>query len=447
LIATIPIWNAESASELEIMVGRLKSLVWADTLTENDFVELTTIFDNIAYMFLYLDSNMAYVDASAIEPFREEIFVNPQLDQQMEAQLRSHCFPSPEVEEARQLILANITSKSSAKETKLINIVQTANVTLAAMEQARSDFLARLGASTGSGSTAAQFYRLQAETSDSSRRVRLQQAWVQTSRQSNQELSRNIDRLVAHRWSTQNTEGSVIAADLRRSRLSIPTVWDFITAYLQKSIQDHGDLKQEVLTATGSDSGGLDEHFGRFLTTRYEEIPILKFDLGKCLSYLLHTLDRSYNLTFHEIPSPYSSIRILQVTRCGTNVGSIHLDLWNRTGKDANITLAARNRLDWNNKRQQPVARISCRFNGNESGVISFQNVHSLLHEAGHAVNHLLMVNRIPSTSGLDYLPIERLEHMSMWHEKWVFHVDAKRFLCTDDSQQKGLGACQDSIS
>lgn len=108
------------------------------------------------------------------------------------------------------------------------------------------------------------------------------------------------------------------------------------------------------------------------------------------------------------------------------DAGEITVDPWDRPAKRiaANYTDGIRNRTAWGPFVQRPVAYVSCRFRAGPEGRISFQNAYTLLHEIGHAVNHLLIRGRVPFGAGLEYLPLERRECLSMWFEKWALHPE-----------------------
>lgn len=75
-------------------------------------------------------------------------------------------------------------------------------------------------------------------------------------------------------------------------------------------------------------------------------------------------------------------------------------------------------------------------------GRITFQEVQTLFHEFGHALHHVLVRKRMPSASGLDYLPADRLEHVSMWFEQWAHHPDLARHVCRTPQEADALRRC-----
>lgn len=137
---------------------------------------------------------------------------------------------------------------------------------------------------------------------------------------------------------------------------------------------------------------------------------------------------------------------VADATQHGKVIGRINFDLWLGRGRDigANHTLGIRNRAAWGSIEQIPEAWVSCRFEPRgDQRCITFQNVHSFFHEFGHAINHLLVRENIPNQSGLEYLPLERLEFLSMWSEKWAYHRDFGDHLGLEDKAKRGLELCQ----
>jgi oligopeptidase A len=152
------------------------------------------------------------------------------------------------------------------------------------------------------------------------------------------------------------------------------------------------------------------------------------FILDECLQFIFAVAHSVFGLRLTIQPITHRHVIGVRVESAEGEVGVINFDLWDTTAKasGANHTRGLRNRTDWSDLTQLPVAYVSCRFQRDQADTqrITFQNVHSLFHEFGHAVNHLLIRRRISNRSGLEYLPLERLKFLSMWFEKWVYHRD-----------------------
>jgi oligopeptidase A len=118
---------------------------------------------------------------------------------------------------------------------------------------------------------------------------------------------------------------------------------------------------------------------------------------------------------------------LVAVRQQGRLLGRIQINLQGgaRSPSTPNLTVSARELPVDDAAAGIPVAMISCRFSTRgTTGLLNLQNAHSLLHEFGHAINHVQLSHRAGSSSGLDNLPVERLELMSMWFERWVFSED-----------------------
>jgi oligopeptidase A len=66
------------------------------------------------------------------------------------------------------------------------------------------------------------------------------------------------------------------------------------------------------------------------------------------------------------------------------------------------------------------VSYIACSFPLADG--LRFAEARSLFHEFGHAVNHLLIRERLPHAAGLERVPVERSEVLATWFEQWVHH-------------------------
>lgn len=258
-------------------------------------------------------------------------------------------------------------------------------------------------------------------------RTKLSRAWRQTRDRRLGELVSIVDRMVDARRRESREQGaeSVLATTMSRCRISEEVAWHFTERYLFTALEHQARLDAEVLAATGAPDNAMD-HFAYYVRTLQANREVPLFPVEGCLSFARHVARELFGLTLTEGAQPSPHVLVLDVDLDGRPVGHVNLDLWD-TGprrRIANTTKGIRNRTEWRGIEQRPVAYVSCRFRQAEDGSnrITFQNVHSLFHEFGHAVNHLLIRKRLPTQSGLEYLPLERLENLSMWFEKWVYH-------------------------
>jgi oligopeptidase A len=224
-----------------------------------------------------------------------------------------------------------------------------------------------------------------------------------------------------------NGHDTVVAETLTRCQVTESDVEQFIDRYMPRAIDGSRRLGERVCAATGV-RGDWSNHFGYFMQGIAAGARMPLFELDECLEFIFQVADSVFGLRMTVRPSRRAHTIRVDVSSAAGEVGQINFDLWDTAAKStsAQHTRGLRNRTDWSGLVQTPVAYVSCRFLRDDENVkrITFQNVHSLFHEFGHAVNHLLIRRRISNRSGLEYLPLERLEFLSMWFEKWVYHPE-----------------------
>jgi oligopeptidase A len=442
----------QTAAALEAMMARLRILLAGEALSEDAFVEICAIYNNVAYVFLYLESNEAHINFERVLPWRDAFHRDPELDAVLLARLLAlHCTHA-DTEEARTAYVTHLRTKLAAPDATddglHERLLAEAKTVLDASRHDAAALLARLG-SKGRANPYATFYKLVAATDDPATRTKLSRAWRATRDRRLGDLVSVVDRMVDARRQASRQQGaeSVLATTLRRCRVSEDVAWRFTEHYLVASLEHQERLDAEVLAATGAPDHAMD-HFGHYVRALQDDQEIPLFPVEGCLSFARHVARELFGLEFTEGVQPSQHVLVLDATLDGRPVGQVNLDLWD-TGsrpRPANTTTGIRNRTEWRNIRQRPVAYVSCRFRRADDGThrITFQNVHSFFHEFGHAINHLLIRKRLPTQSGLEYLPLERLEDLSMWFEKWVYHPQFAEHLGLTPAQQDGLRLCRD---
>lgn len=189
------------------------------------------------------------------------------------------------------------------------------------------------------------------------------------------------------------------------------------------------------------------DHFGYFVRSRLtgSDIPMLSLD--DCLDFVFTMADCVFDLTVTHIERENPHAVDVAVWSGGHRLGTISFDLLD-TGRrhfSADGLPSIRARSNSTDMVLKPACHVLCRFQRGSDGIrlITFESAHSIFHEFGHALNHLLLRKRLPSQSGLDYLPVERLEDLSSWFEKWVFHPDLATHLFLSCQDKEGLAQCR----
>lgn len=442
----------QTDAALDAMMARLRTLLETDALSEDAFVEICAMYNNVAYVFLYLESNEAHINYERVLPWRDAFYHDPELDSALLARLLPLQCMHAEAEEARQAYVTHLRAKLTAPDVTddglHEQLLAEAKTILDASRADGAALLARLG-SKGRANPYATFYKLVAATDNAATRTKLSRAWRITRDRRLDELVSVVDRMVDARRRACRTQGtdSVLATTLRRCRISQDVAWRFTERYLVTSLKHQDRLEADVLAATKAPDCAMD-HFGHYVRVLQAEREIPLFSVEGCLSFARHVARELFGLEFTDGVQPSPHVLVLDVTLAGLPVGQVNLDLWDtgRRPRSANTTRGIRNRTEWGGIQQRPVAYVSCRFRQTDDGTnsITFQNVHSFFHEFGHAINHLLIRKRLPTQSGLDYLPLERLEILSMWFEKWVYHPQFADHLGLPPKQRDGLRLCQD---
>jgi oligopeptidase A len=436
---------------LSAMMVRTKAILADAPLTEDTLVEITSIYNNVAYVFLYLEANERYVNFDRLLPWRAAFHQDPELDRALLARLVALRCTDPEAERSRLDWVNQLRAKEHEPDTesadRMAGLVGAAKDTLAALADDQAALLAKLGVEVGAVNPPAVFYKMSARIANPVSRTKLARAWRALRDRKEDELVDLVDHMVGelHRQSTARGHHTVLDETLTKCRVTEAQVDAFLQRYLDHALSSYRDLEDEVRTTTGAVDNPMD-HFGRHLETLVGAVEVPKLPLRGCLDFVYAVAAGAFGLTVEMVSRTEDVVMTVRVRAGDQEVGQIDFDLWNDEGKalKANHTKGIRNRTDWAGLVQLPVAYVSCRFSRTEGEErITFQNAHSLFHEFGHAINHLLIRKRISNQSGLEYLPLERLEYLSMWFEKWVFHPAFADHLGMSESDHAGLRWCQ----
>jgi oligopeptidase A len=432
------------------MLRRLKELISQPELDADAVVEITSIYNNVAYVFLYLEANEEHVQYDSLLPWRDAFHRDDKLDACILHLLQRVTFEDPDVESARTAYVAQLVSKRDTRlggAAQIDSLLTRAKEVLAGEQAAQSALIARITRSDPPPNPATAFYRLQSTTTAAETRSKLWRVWQAQSADQAPPLIDLIDQMIVARRASSTARGhrSVLSDTLRKCRVDEDVVADFSRRYLTRAIHGHQILSAEIAAALGTDDQPM-AHFPYYLRHVSAGADRPLFALGPCLDFIFEVAGRIFDLTLTGESDPEAPVIEVAVRRGGKQIGQVNCDLWDTGGKPvgANYTKGLRNRTDWGNHFQMPIAYVSCRFR-RVSGIqrITFQNVHSLFHEFGHALNHVLIRKRISNQSGLEYLPLERLEIMSMWFEKWVYHTDFASKVAEENIDPKTIRLCQ----
>ncbi|MBM7771680.1 oligopeptidase A [Actinokineospora baliensis] len=441
---------AETRAILRGMRDRLGEILAAPELTEDTFVEVAAIYDNAAYVFLYLESNEEHVDHSALLPFRQAFFGDEELDRRLlDLCGRLRC-ADPEVAVCLDAYVRHLTERLAAdhdRAAELDQLQQRAKEIVSAGQRDQLALLSRLGVEPGTGTPETASYALISATPDAARRSKLSAAMTALRDKRLGDLVETVDQLVATRQEISRAAGfpSALAQTMSRCDLSEQDARSLVDGYVAAAVARHESLLDDIRAALGDLDSPID-HFGHYVRQLQRGVVVPLFDLHHCLDFVYQVVARTFGLDMRPVADSGPHVLTVAVRRGDEVVGYVNFDLWD-SGRDraANSTSGIRGRVEWGEVVQLPIAYVSCRFHRRPGGreLITFQNVHSLFHETGHAINHILLRKRLPTVSGLDYVPLERIEDLSMWTEKWVYHPDFVDHLGLSEPELAGVAFCQ----
>jgi len=443
---------SEIDAELGGMMQRLTAIANAPALSIKLFAEMTAILNNVSYLFLYLESNAAHLNFDYLMPWREAFYSNRLLNQLFLTQLERFRGEDAETENARIAYVTHFRDKMeksdiAADNAELEKLLKRTKEVLQYIDNGRLNILQRLGAGSFTGRNEATFFNLVSSTDSPVTRSKLTRAWINARDRWSDTLVTAIDETVATRRIQSQRRGFASAREqtFLNATITSSQAKSFLNEYLIRAIECQDTLDEEVASAT-SRSGLAMDHFAYYVRSLQGETTVPQFILNDCLDFIFDVARQMFGLTFERADRGFQHVISVDVSRADRLCGQINFDLWDDGSplRTTNYTFGMRNRTDFAGQVQEPVAYVSCRFKRRD-GVerITFQNMHSLFHEFGHAINHLLIKQRFPNQSGLEYLPLERLENLSMWFEKWVFHPELCRLLPLSDSEREGLSLSQ----
>ncbi|MFD8811697.1 M3 family metallopeptidase [Streptomyces sp. NPDC059627] len=435
-----PVHGASPIEEsLAGMMSRLDVILAADSLTDRTLVELMAVYNNVAYVFLYLEAVDDDENFTRLLPWRRAFYQDQDLTARILRRLRELRCADPGLDAVREEYLAHLTAgerRDPAEDARLDELLDEAKAVLARVQHTRWEILRRVGvrdtAADPGADPGAVYYTVLGSLESTATRDKLARVWAAARDAQVPALLAALDAMVTVRRRRSARAGRPNAAALTLARCRIPEadIGAFVTGCLETALAAHAEVESEITAVTGAASRPMD-HFGFAMRTVFGAERVPTFLVEECLDFLFAVTRAVFGLTLTRQPSAHPHVVEVAVRDADDEIGHILFDLWD-TGRKTpgpNHTLGLRDRTDWRGLVQRPVAYVSCRFHADAEGTgrITFQNVHGMFHEFGHALNHVLLRTGVPFRSGLESLPPERLECLSMWFEKWACHPEFGR--------------------
>jgi oligopeptidase A len=412
----------------------LDGLLEQKTDWEDRQVDLAAaILDNVAYWLLYLESNYQHLEFDDLELWRGRFFEDPDLLAALHCRLTSATVTAENAllrdRLLRRVELA-LSSEHVRLQAELGRVYEQLGALAAQSEQRQVALASKLGFDARGSRPLLVVYSGLRFVASAQRRARIHQAFVTTRDLTLSDACEVTGRIAGLQRALAEHKGfsTPLAASLEGSTVDQRTALAFLDDYLKIALDDTRDLTAEISDALGEVvTPPLAPHAGRYLAhlARGRSTPGLS--LQGCLDLAFDVASRIFGVACAVTPAPHDSTVLVAVRQQGRLLGRIQINLQGgaRSPSTPNLTVSARELPVDDAAAGIPVAMISCRFSTRgTTGLLNLQNAHSLLHEFGHAINHVQLSHRAGSSSGLDNLPVERLELMSMWFERWVFSED-----------------------
>jgi oligopeptidase A len=430
---------------LDRTAARYRALAGQERLLDADVLELALLSANAAHLLTYLEGNQRHLGpVTALRRRWERLLADPPADAAALTLLERTACERPVAEQARQDLLALLRGRAGQRSAAAAvdSGYAQAREVLDSVEEARAALLARVGLRAGGAAPAAVYYRA-VSTASPATRGKLVHAWEAQRARHTAPLLDRLDEVVRIRRARVRDEGtaSVLDRTLRRSTLDEGRAAAFVDAYLKRAVATTGRLATRIRTATGATDHPLD-HFGAYARTVVGDAVLPDFPLDGCLDYLAAITRDVFGIVLTPQPSARADEHVVLGTRDGQPVGVATFDL---RGADPAEPRHERDPADLPEPAPTlPAARVLCRYRLDSRGrrVVSFDGVHSILHEFGHVLNHWLLRRHTPSDTGLDYLPLERIEDLSTWFEKWAYHPRFASHLALSAADEAGLAVC-----
>jgi oligopeptidase A len=421
---------ALTAEATELSHSLFKALTQR-TGTESPYVAATTILSNIGHLLAYAEGNQRHIQFDTLDLWRSEHIDSFEWRLRLLPLLSD--LPCSDAEYGQHhtwvsMLRSTVGDHDPAfieAERQLYSAVRGVRQGLAAD---RSALLRRLRVSSDSSKNPeARFFRLMSHTASSGVRAKLAAAWDRVLDGRSIELVTIVDEIVKLRWRAARRRGydSPLAETFQRSTITPGEARTFVTEYLAEAIVIHRRLEAAVTKEIGPIDNPMD-HYAYYinrLISGAEPLPLVPLDA--CLSLMTAVIESVFKLRV-EVSSSSANDRISLILKNGNQVlGLISIDLLPSAASDANH-VSARDEAGGAPAATLLIGRALCRYHQEEDGskLVNFEGAHNLFHEMGHALTHVLMRSRQPALSGYQYLPVERLEDLSTWFEKWVYHPE-----------------------
>lgn len=407
-----------SSTEPQQLAQLLAARLGAEVRDPGAFQRHVLDRSNLAYLMLYLESND--VPAVQVAAIRTALDGTPQDRLRLATHLQTLSLPEPLdgvrgrwVDELRRADgAATDTGARAAARERL-------DAAIAGLDASVDELARRLGGSTSLavGAGDGVVYAWLAQSDDPRRRAKIAAARERVRSQQVPRAVDALDELVELRGveARERGFGSALEASLSASDLDVGRAADFVRALLEEAVADQASLRSEIEAGGGGQwPGRVGDHLPAYLHAEASSTTVL-LDVGRLVEHALEELGETLQLDGIAVDRETGTIRL---HRGREVLGTIALQAWTERRPTQNVVLTEAD-------LERPLAFVAVPPEDGERGrTLPLGAAQRLMHELGHALNHVLIEERVPSSTGLDYLPLERVDLFSTCLERWVYRPD-----------------------
>ncbi len=157
------------------------------------------------------------------------------------------------------------------------------------------------------------------------------------------------------------------------------------------------------------------------------------FELTRVFDGLFTTAGELFGLSFESdeaIETWHEDVRFFHVIgQDGEPVAGLYLDLYARSRKSGGAWMdVCRTRLDMGERKQLPIAYLTCNFappSDGQPSLLTHDDVVTIFHEFGHCLHHMLTRVPIPAVGGISGVEWDAVELPSQLMEGWAWEAEA----------------------
>jgi oligopeptidase A len=426
-----PVYRANLATvgaDLAAAAARLRALVapQADPLTAATVRELALLHANVAQTFAHLEGSQRFVDYQHMVHWQGAFFDDPeQIAATERAFYAAGPFADADAEDLRQTWRAWFGERSASGPARRRQTELEAGMrgVLRELDAHQLAFVRRLGVDSSKAGPSVLIAETASRIANPATRTKLTKAWRRHVAPDLDALTDLLDEAVAVRRADAEAAGwpSVRARTFARCSVSEEEAGEFLREFLLRALESQRELESAVRAATGAETDPMD-HFGRYVRLRTGDVRLPTFRLEAVLNLLYELAGRVLGVTMAPVAEHPAHAVTLRVARDGVDLGTIDFDLLHPGDPNGPVSTAA----PAPGMTTVAKAHVLCSLHpGPGDGLhVTFAAAQTICHEFGHALTHVLVRRRLPSASGVEQVPLERLECASTWWERWVYHPD-----------------------